>query len=210
MKYWFVSYAMFTEHFNPGIDNIFMAFDKGHFPFSQAIKKISDVCSFGTRGTRIVILSFREISWDCFIEGTTTEETKKEPMVEYKCSLTVEQREAAMKPFPRESLSRLITLVLNLCASLKLKELDEDLMPVLLSVLWGDNPEYEKAKTLSAPRLPEIIAEIRSLLWLEVNHSAPPTNEDEIREKIRFLYDYLEHPERFAFACNVAIGKRPS
>ncbi|MFA5125157.1 MAG: hypothetical protein WC473_05060 [Patescibacteria group bacterium] len=128
-------------------------------------------------------------------------------MAEYHCSLTAEQREAAMKPFPNELLLKLTTMVFNLRASLRE---EGDLMVVLMALLWGNNPEYEKGKTLSAPRLPEIIAEIRSLLWLEIDHSAPPENNDKIRDKIQFLYDYLEHPERFAFACNVAIGRKPS
>jgi hypothetical protein len=128
-------------------------------------------------------------------------------MTEYKCPLTAEQYEAAMKPFPNESLLRLTELVLNLRASLRESG---DLMTTLMAVLWGSNSAYEEHKTLSAPRLPEIIAEIRSLLWLEIDHSAPPENNDKIRDKIQFLYDYLEHPERFAFACNVAIGRKPS
>ncbi|MFA6228338.1 MAG: hypothetical protein WC668_04115 [Patescibacteria group bacterium] len=133
--------------------------------------------------------------------------TKKQAMTEYKCPLTAEQYEAAMKPFPYESLQRLTELVLNLRAAMRESG---DLMTTLMAVLWGSNSAYEEHKTLSAPRLPEIVAEIRSLLWLEVNHSAPPTNKSEIKNKIQFLYEYLEHPERFSFACNVAIGRKPS
>ncbi|MFA5125158.1 MAG: hypothetical protein WC473_05065 [Patescibacteria group bacterium] len=74
MKYWFVSYAMFNEHFNPSIANILLAFDKDYFPISQAAEKISDVCFCDTR---IAILSFQEISEDCFIEEKTRKNKKE-------------------------------------------------------------------------------------------------------------------------------------
>ncbi|MFA6228337.1 MAG: hypothetical protein WC668_04110 [Patescibacteria group bacterium] len=71
MKYWFVSYAIFREHFDQDFNNTFLASEKEYFPIVEATREIGNSHNGGIRNnsTRIVILFFQEISEESFKEG---------------------------------------------------------------------------------------------------------------------------------------------
>jgi hypothetical protein len=138
-------------------------------------------------------------------------------MAVYTCSLTVEQIDEALQPFPetaREYLVHKLQELQMLCLDRKNSLAFIDL---LMIVLWGENVNLERSRMISAPRIKEIIAEIRHLLWQTISKDtqhgvfsevAFKEKMEELSERLRFFRAYMDDPAEYCFAFHAEIGRK--
>lgn len=128
----------------------------------------------------------------------------------YQCPLSEEEIAEALKPFKkRDKKTVLESLDLITC------KMTTEMNLLTMITCWGDNPDYEERKILSAKHLPEMIAEIRKIIWATVRFQGLNQNKllkqsKEIREKISQLSRYLANPALFSPAFYQPCGRRQS
>lgn len=131
----------------------------------------------------------------------------------YECPLSQEEIAEALKPFSKKNKKTILESLVLMTHAMDIKPDVTDMI-----VNWGDMIEAEVDKAYISTfgyHLPEMIAEIRKIIWTTVRFNGLNQNwlmkqSKEIREKISLLERYLDNPQKFFPAYYVPCGVKLS